>query len=113
MIKDSKKPPVYTGEETENPPGETKRYVVNAPVAGIEVPENRLRDVHDFSGLASMQRIGLLAPITITESGVLVSGRHRLEAAKSLGWRTIPAFAVPIPVVLEALGRAMRIRWSA
>ncbi|WP_273845442.1 MT-A70 family methyltransferase [Rubrobacter calidifluminis] len=69
--------------------------VVQAPVAKITVPQDRLRAERDFTPLAeSMAKIGLLHPITVTESGVLVSGRHRLEAAKSLGWKTIPAFVV-------------------
>ena len=70
-------------------------YLVNAPIDKIAVPENRLRELRDYAGLAaSMEEIGLRQPITITEAGVLVSGRHRLEAAKSLGWKTIPAFVV-------------------
>ncbi len=70
-------------------------YLVNAPIKSITVPENRLRELRDFSGLAaSVDELGLWQPITVTESGVLVSGRHRLEAAKSLGWEKIPAFVV-------------------
>ncbi len=101
MIKDTRKPGSSIDEEANISPGEDgstpepKRYTVNAPIAKIRVPANRLRDLQDYSGLAaSMKRIGLLAPITITEAGILVSGRHRLEAAKALGWRTIPAFVV-------------------
>lgn len=70
-------------------------YLANAPIKTITVPDNRLRELRDYSGLAaSMEEIGLLQPITVTESGVLVSGRHRLEAARSLGWETIPVFTV-------------------
>lgn len=84
------------GESTRaDVPAQSERYVVNAPVEKIEVPENRLRELRDFSGLAaSMERLGLLQPITCTEGGVLVAGRHRLEAARSLGWKTIPSFVV-------------------
>lgn len=69
--------------------------VLDAPLERIEVPENRLRELRDYSGLAaSMREIGLLQPITVTEAWRLVAGRHRLEAARSLGWKTIQAVVV-------------------
>ena len=37
----------------------------------------------------SMEQVGLLNPITLTEDHTLVAGLHRLEAAKSLGWSEI------------------------
>lgn len=65
------------------------------PLCGVRVPESRLRSFRDPADLAeSMDRVGLLHPITVTESGVLVSGWHRLEAARSLGWETIRATVV-------------------
>lgn len=70
-------------------------YVAALPLEGITIPEDRLRELRDFSGLAeSMERVGLLQPITATKSGRLVAGRHRVEAARSLGWKAIPAFVV-------------------
>jgi len=39
----------------------------------------------------SMSEIGLLSPIIITEGNVLVTGNHRLAAARALGWKTIRA----------------------
>lgn len=45
--------------------------------------------------LASMKQIGLRTPITVDERKkklVLVSGLHRLEAARRLGWDAIPCF---------------------
>ena len=44
-----------------------------------------------------MKTIGLKTPITIRigkEGPVLVTGRHRLEAAKSLGWSHIPCIVM-------------------
>jgi ParB family chromosome partitioning protein len=38
--------------------------------------------------MASIKRMGLLQPVTITPDGVLVCGARRLEAVKRLGWRT-------------------------
>jgi ParB-like chromosome segregation protein Spo0J len=70
-------------------------YKAAVPLESIAVPENRLRELRDYSGLAtSMAKVGLLQPITVTKQNVLVAGRHRLEAARSLGWKTIPAFVV-------------------
>jgi ParB family chromosome partitioning protein len=39
--------------------------------------------------MRSIERVGLLQPVTITPDGVLVCGRRRLEAVKRLGWRTL------------------------
>ncbi len=49
----------------------------------------RLEDIDQLAD--SMERLGQLHPIVITRRRVLVSGRRRLEAAKSLGWATIEA----------------------
>src|SRR5262245_62578243 len=43
---------------------------------------------------ASMKETGLLHPIAVRRTPVgyhLILGRHRLEAARQLGWQTIPA----------------------
>jgi ParB family chromosome partitioning protein len=39
--------------------------------------------------MMSIQKLGLLQPVTITPDGVLVCGARRLEAVKRLGWRTL------------------------
>lgn len=39
--------------------------------------------------MASIKKLGLLQPVTITPDGVLVCGARRLEAVKQLGWRTL------------------------
>ena len=39
--------------------------------------------------MESIERIGLLQPITITPEGVLVCGWRRLEAVRRLGWRSM------------------------
>jgi ParB family chromosome partitioning protein len=47
-------------------------------------------DLGDLGPLMkSIQRVGLLQPITITPDGLLVCGRRRLEAVKRLGWRSL------------------------
>jgi N6-adenosine-specific RNA methylase IME4 len=39
----------------------------------------------------SMNEIGLINPITVTQDRVLITGAHRLEAARLLGWTDISA----------------------
>jgi N6-adenosine-specific RNA methylase IME4 len=44
----------------------------------------------------SIAQVGLLNPITITQQGVLVAGRHRLEACRLLGWQDMPVTVVAL-----------------
>ena len=37
----------------------------------------------------SIQALGLLNPIIITEDNTLIAGLHRLEAVKKLGWAEV------------------------
>ena len=39
--------------------------------------------------MRSIERLGLLQPVTITPDGVLICGQRRLEAVKRLNWRTL------------------------
>lgn len=66
-------------------------------IADISIPKRRLRAMRDIAALAdSMHEVGLLNPIVVTDSLSLISGAHRLAAAKSLGWETIEARKVAI-----------------
>lgn len=59
-------------------------------VSSIRVGARHRHDLGDISGLAtSIQKYGLLQPITITPDGVLVCGARRLAAIKKLGWETV------------------------
>ena len=61
----------------------------------VVVPSKRHRRLRDYEALArSINLVGLQNPITVTAEFVLVSGLHRLNACKSLGWETIPSIAV-------------------
>ena len=51
----------------------------------------------------SMSEIGLINPITVTQGKVLITGAHRLEAAKLLGWTDIQATEVELDELLEQL----------
>lgn len=70
------------------------RRVETFEVDGIAIPDGRRDADPDVvkALAASMERVGLLSPILLREpaadgeSAILISGRHRLEAAKSLGW---------------------------
>ena len=58
----------------------------------IKVPDERLRELKPGGVdrlVESMSQIGQLQPITILPDGTLISGLHRYEAAKRLGWKLI------------------------
>lgn len=59
-------------------------------VESIIVGRRHRTDLGDIDELAaSIERDGLLQPLTITIDGVLVCGARRLVAIKKLGWRTV------------------------
>lgn len=59
-------------------------------VESITIGTRHRTDYGDLTQLiASIQRDGLLQPVTITPDGVLVCGARRLAAIKQLGWRTV------------------------
>jgi ParB family transcriptional regulator, chromosome partitioning protein len=59
-------------------------------IDSITIGVRHRKDLGDLSALAnSLDTLGMLQPITITPDGLLVCGRRRLEAARSLGWATI------------------------
>lgn len=59
-------------------------------VESITVGRRHRVDLGDIDTLAaSIDREGLLQPLTVTPEGVLVCGRRRLAAIKQLGWRTV------------------------
>ena len=61
----------------------------------IKIKRRIRKELLDITELAeSMERIGLLTPITINQHNVLIAGQRRLEAAKLLGWKTIEAHIV-------------------
>lgn len=61
-------------------------------IASIRVRKRIRKELVGIEDLAeSLNRFGQLHPIVITRRKTLVSGRRRLEAAKSIGWTTIEA----------------------
>jgi len=77
-------------------------------VQQVQVPSERVREKHhDPAALAeSMAAHGLINPITVRTDLTLVSGYHRLAAAKLLGWTQIEA---RIADVDEATAELMEI----
>ena len=74
------------------------------PVKDIIVKKRIRKDMGDIDSLAeSMKRLGQISPIVITKKNVLIAGGRRLEAAKSLGWRTINAIISESPGELRRL----------
>jgi ParB family chromosome partitioning protein len=68
------------------------------PIEDIKVKERIRKDMGDLSAMAdSLRRFGQISPIVITKKNQLIAGGRRLEAARSLGWRTINAVVAELP----------------
>lgn len=66
--------------------------IVSIPISSIKVGKRFRESLGDLTDLKrSLQLLGLLQPIGITESNNLVYGNRRLNAAKELGWIEITA----------------------
>ena len=79
-------------------------YEVN--VEDIKLGERHRSDLGDIASLAeSIIEVGLLHPIVVTPSRLLIAGRRRLEACKALGWSTVPVRTIDLENVV--LGEAV------
>ncbi|WP_310964116.1 ParB N-terminal domain-containing protein [Nocardioides terrisoli] len=67
---------------------ETRGHIeLDRAIDSIIVGARHRKDLGDVAKLAeSIDRMGLLQPVTITPEGVLVCGWRRLEAVRRLGW---------------------------
>lgn len=71
-------------------------------IARVRVLERHRKDFGDLSGLmSSIEEIGLLHPIVITERGNLIAGVRRLEVFRQLGRTSIPARLVDLDDVVR------------
>lgn len=83
-----------------------KYTVKEVYVEAVKVVGRHRRDLGDVESLAkSIDALGLIHPITITESGTLIAGQRRLEAFRLLGRETIPA-----RVVTDLMGAVERLK---
>jgi ParB-like chromosome segregation protein Spo0J len=71
--------------------------VTNVPISSVKVGDRHRRELGSLADLkASIEEVGLLHPIVLTEDHVLVAGQRRLEACRGLGWEDIPARVLPL-----------------
>jgi hypothetical protein len=76
--------------------------MTHLPLKSIRIGRRFRKDLGDLQSLAeSMDRIGLLHPVVVTPDNRLIAGRRRLEAARLLGWPTIPAHIVDLKNIVE------------
>lgn len=65
-------------------------FFVERAVDSIPVGDRHRKDLGEIDILAaSIQRHGLLQPITVNLDGFLICGSRRLTAIKKLGWKTV------------------------
>jgi ParB family chromosome partitioning protein len=64
-------------------------------IEDIKVRKRVRKSLGDLTALMdSMRKYGLLQPIVVDPDYTLLAGYRRLEAAKQLGWKTIPVVVV-------------------
>jgi ParB family chromosome partitioning protein len=69
---------------------ESAGQVVNVPLTAIQVPDGPpLKEEVVLLLLQSILAVGLLQALTINRQGRVISGRHRLEALRRLGWTSV------------------------
>lgn len=71
----------------------TSGQFTSTPLTAIVVnrEERQRRELRGIDELAeSINRLGLIHPITIDENGVLIAGERRFTAVKLLGWTHVP-----------------------
>jgi N6-adenosine-specific RNA methylase IME4 len=71
-------------------------------IGEIKIDKRFRKAIGDLSPLIeSMKTIGLLHPIVISKDKTLIAGQRRIEAAKKLGWISIPATIIDVKQVLR------------
>lgn len=57
-------------------------------------PPKRVEEERTKALSASMEEIGLIYPIVVTDKNEIIDGHRRVAVAKRLGWKTIPAIVI-------------------
>jgi ParB family chromosome partitioning protein len=74
------------------------------PIDSIIIKKRVRSDLGDLRSLMKSMRVyGLMHPIIVNSKNELIAGQRRLESAKQLGWRKIPAVIVDRENELEKL----------
>ena len=77
-------------------------------ISDITVKKRIRKDVSGIDELAdSIRKYGLLTPIILDDDYVLLAGFRRLQAAKRLGWTSIPATVVDAS---DKIGRSHQVK---
>lgn len=77
---------------------------MKVPVGEIRVGERDRADLGDLDELAaSIEAVGLLHPVVVTESRELVAGERRLAAVRKLGWSEVPVTVVDLSTAGDVL----------
>ena len=78
--------------------------VQQVPIKSIKVKDRARIDLGDIEGLAaSIEKHGLLQPVTVDEKMNLLAGGRRYAAHEHLGWLTIDVVIKPIKGKIDAL----------
>lgn len=73
-------------------------------IEDIKIKKRIRKEKTDIDSLADSMRVyGLLNPIVIDTDYTLIAGFRRLQAAKELGWTTIPATLVDVKDKIERM----------
>lgn len=77
--------------------------MTSLPLDSITVGARSRKDLGDIDALAaSIANVGLLHPVVVDRLHILIAGRRRLEAVRSLGWDEVPV------TVVEGLDDALK-----
>lgn len=67
------------------------------PLAQIEIGSRYHKDLGDLRPLAeSIQAVGLLHPVVVSQDHRLLAGQRRLAACRLLGWGEVPVTVVDL-----------------
>lgn len=68
------------------------------PISAIRIGARHRAEMGDLRSLAkSIETVGLLHPIVVSQDGLLLAGMRRLQACKALGWEQVPVTIIEVP----------------